>query len=136
MEDAVSDRLLGASAATRRIVERIEALLTPSDGNADRFTGLSFRTASRTARRDFATAVGVSPKQYTRIARFRRAAALVERGDVRLSMIALDLGYFDQAHLSADFREFAGLSATRFRRDDERDRLAASCSDVRSDARG
>ena len=45
--------------------------------------------------------------------RFRRALALMERDDgARLGEIALDCGYYDQAHLNRDFRALAGSAPT------------------------
>jgi AraC-like DNA-binding protein len=53
--------------------------------------------------------VGVAPKPAARVLRFRRALSLLERDDgARLGEIALDCGYYDQAHLNRDFRAFAG----------------------------
>ena len=34
--------------------------------------------------------------------------ALLGRGDVSLAELAFECGYYDQAHLNRDFRDFAG----------------------------
>jgi AraC-like DNA-binding protein len=61
----------------------------------------------------FTAAVGVPPKAYARILRFDRAHKLIRRADgATLGQIALDSGYYDQAHLNRDFREFAGVPPT------------------------
>jgi AraC-like DNA-binding protein len=61
----------------------------------------------------FREEVGLAPKVFGRILRFRRAAAELARPDGRsLAEIALDCGYYDQAHLNRDFREFSGRSPT------------------------
>ena len=51
---------------------------------------------------------------FGRILRFRRAAAeLAGPAGRSLAEIALDCGYYDQAHLNRDFREFSGRTPTR-----------------------
>jgi AraC-like DNA-binding protein len=63
----------------------------------------------------FKTAVGVPPKRYCRILRFQRALACAERGRrADWTRIALDCGYFDQAHFIHDFRSFAGITPTAY----------------------
>jgi AraC-like DNA-binding protein len=53
--------------------------------------------------------VGLTPKVFGRILRFQRARHELGRSDgPSLAEIALDCGYYDQAHLNRDFREFAG----------------------------
>lgn len=63
----------------------------------------------------FREQVGLSPKTMARVLRFQRAVRLLERGDGRgLADIALDCGYYDQAHLVRDFRAFAGSPPSEF----------------------
>jgi AraC-like DNA-binding protein len=56
---------------------------------------------------------GLVPKQYARILRFRHALGLLQAGG-GLSRVALDAGYFDQAHMYRDFGEFAGMTPAAF----------------------
>lgn len=51
--------------------------------------------------------VGVSPKLLARILRFQRAVGLAD-GGLEWAAIAHECGYYDQAHLTRDFRQFAG----------------------------
>jgi AraC-like DNA-binding protein len=61
----------------------------------------------------FREQVGLPPKVFGRILRFQRAARDLARPDgPSLCEIALDCGYYDQAHLNRDFREFAGRTPT------------------------
>jgi len=57
----------------------------------------------------------MTPKQYCRIRRFQRALTMTNRGrPVDWTGVALDCGYFDQAHFIHDFRSFAGLTPTAY----------------------
>lgn len=66
--------------------------------------------------RQFIDSVGVPPKQYAEILRFRRALTLVTRTTTPLAHIAADMGYADQSHLTRQFARLAGLSPARARR--------------------
>ena len=62
----------------------------------------------------FEEQVGVKPKLFSRIVRFRGLAAALRAGDDSLSQTALAHGYYDQSHMNAEFREFAGMSPGQF----------------------
>jgi AraC-like DNA-binding protein len=55
----------------------------------------------------FADRVGVSPKMFTRIVRFRRAA-IAARGGVPLATAAAEAGYADQSHFTREVRALTG----------------------------
>ena len=64
----------------------------------------------------FRAAVGLNPKHYFRIRRFNVAARrLAAEGAQDLCDLAAASGYADQAHLTREFREFAGVTPTRYR---------------------
>ncbi len=64
----------------------------------------------------FRAAVGLGPKLYCRILRFQGALELVAAGpETSLVDVALEAGYSDQPHFQREFREFAGVSPTRYR---------------------
>jgi AraC-like DNA-binding protein len=53
----------------------------------------------------------VSPKVFTRLARFHRALRAARgRGRANWAGIAAAAGYYDQAHLVAEFRAIAGAA--------------------------
>lgn len=60
----------------------------------------------------FGQYVGIRPKTFARIVRFRRALQLAKTH--RWPELAQELGYFDQSHLIAEFREFAGENPVPF----------------------
>lgn len=62
----------------------------------------------------FQEQVGVKPKLFSRIVRFRGLAAALRAGADSFSQTALAHGYYDQSHMNADFREFAGMSPGQF----------------------
>ncbi|MEJ3652963.1 helix-turn-helix domain-containing protein [Actinomycetes bacterium KLBMP 9759] len=62
----------------------------------------------------FETQVGVKPKLFSRIVRFRELAAALRAGVDSLGRTAIAHGYYDQSHMNADFRQFAGMSPSRF----------------------
>jgi AraC-like DNA-binding protein len=95
-----------------RIVERIleERDIKTVDDLVDR-TGIGKRSLQRM----FNEYVGVSPKW---VIRRYRLHELVERfnsnDEPRWADLALELGYFDQAHLINDFRSITGYSPTEY----------------------
>jgi AraC-like DNA-binding protein len=59
---------------------------------------------------------GLGPKQLSRILRFRNASNLVRQGVTDFAGLAVNCGYYDQAHLIRDFRDLAGISPARYMR--------------------
>ncbi len=63
----------------------------------------------------FRRETGLAPKAAARVMRFERACdRLRSRTRPPLAAVAADCGYVDQAHLSRDFRDLAGLTATQW----------------------
>jgi len=58
----------------------------------------------------FGEDVGMTPKAFARMVRFERAVARLRSGDEELGVIAVDCGYYDQAHFNRDVRAFAGVA--------------------------
>jgi AraC-like DNA-binding protein len=74
-------------------------------------TGWSERRFSQIFREE----VGMSPKVWCRIQRFQRAVRqLHSGGDLPWTDLALQCGYYDQAHFSNDFRAFSGINPTTY----------------------
>lgn len=60
---------------------------------------------------DFREQIGLPPKTLARVLRFDQVVRrLRAEGGGSFAQIAMDCGYFDQAHLNRDFREFAGTT--------------------------
>ncbi len=81
--------------------------------------------SARQLQRRVADAVGYGPKLLARVLRFRRLQALAgppagrSRAAPRAPLVdlALDAGYADQAHMTAEVTHLAGLSPVRFLKD-------------------
>lgn len=101
------------SPATDAVTHVLEALRREPDVAAlvrcARDTGLS----PRTLRERFRQCVGLSPKRYLRLQRFHRLLASIKTaGERDWADLAVTCGYFDQAHLAHEFREFSGFTPT------------------------
>ena len=70
--------------------------------------------SARQLQRRVTDAVGYGPKMLQRVLRFRR---LQELAPAPLVELALDAGYADQAHMTAEVTQLAGLSPVRFLKD-------------------
>ena len=63
----------------------------------------------------FRRELGLPPKQMARILRFNRAVQmLTPEAAPCLAGIAAECGYYDQAHFSREFRQFAGSTPTQY----------------------
>lgn len=82
-------------------------------GDVARQVGLSHRRFIEL----FTEQVGMTPKRYARVRRLQNAIGLATgHGAPPWTQVALDCGYFDQAHLCRDWVEFTGLSPVEFLR--------------------
>jgi AraC-like DNA-binding protein len=67
--------------------------------------------SERHLRRMFRETVGVGPKAFAKLMRFHRALRVArEDGRASWASIAAAAGYYDQAHLIAEFRAIAGVT--------------------------
>jgi AraC-like DNA-binding protein len=62
--------------------------------------------------RRFKHAVGIPPKLFSRMRRFQKVFQSMESGATNWVDAAIACGYYDQAHLIRDFREFSGVTPT------------------------
>ena len=114
LERAIAQRVLEAPPIAPELAWTWERLLrsdgaVPIGALADE-TGWSRRHLANRFRQE----IGMTPKAVARILRFERALGRLRAGD-ELVDLALDSGYYDQAHFNRDFKQFAGLTPTEYR---------------------
>jgi AraC-like DNA-binding protein len=96
--------------ALRASLDAFEEPDLPSVAEVNRRTGLSPKRLSAL----FHEEIGLSPKAYWRVRRFRAALRDLERGAMRGSTLAYEHGYCDQAHFLREFRALAGSSPREY----------------------
>ena len=109
--EAVLIRRLAAHAARGASLQPAVALLLSSGGrvSVDRVAA-HLALGHRQLERRFLREVGLGPKMLGRILRFQQVFRAVEDPAADWAGVAVDCGYYDQAHLIRDFRQFAGQS--------------------------
>ncbi len=66
-------------------------------------------------KRIFAEYVGSNPKKYLRVVRFQKALHVLQtRKDVNLTQLTYECGYYDQAHLIKEFKQFSGYTPSEY----------------------
>ncbi|MGH2900834.1 MAG: helix-turn-helix domain-containing protein [Solirubrobacteraceae bacterium] len=113
LEAALLARVPSAVTDAARLARAAVARIERSSGRAPiARLALELGVGERRLERAFRTHVGIAPKTFARIARFRAGWRALESGGAAVE-VALARGYFDQAHLLRDFRAFAGEAPRR-----------------------
>jgi AraC-like DNA-binding protein len=69
----------------------------------------------RQLERKFTAVVGLTPKMFARIVRFRHIFRLANEQNIdTLATLAYESGYYDQSHFIRDFRAFSGLNPKHY----------------------
>jgi AraC-like DNA-binding protein len=110
LESALAERFASAVGQSARAQLALHA--------ADRLTSAKVNTVAsdlgvseRHLRRVFRETLGVSPKEFARLERFHRALREARNGGrASWANIAVEAGYYDQAHLIAEFRAISGVT--------------------------
>ncbi|MFV0676026.1 helix-turn-helix domain-containing protein [Variovorax sp. tm] len=110
LEGAISERLDTAQGGGVQPRFALEAARMLESASVD-VVAADLGVSARHLRRVFREALGISPKAFARLTRFHRALRDA-RHDSRMGWagIAAAAGYYDQAHLIAEFRAIAGVT--------------------------
>jgi AraC-like DNA-binding protein len=98
------------------VVQRVATAIVARCGQV-RVDELAFDAgmSARQLRRLFLEQIGLTPKHLSRVIRFRESVSRLgktRRGD--FTQVALDCGYYDQAHFINEFRELSGYRPAEF----------------------
>ena len=76
-------------------------------------TGYSDRYVIHKMKKEF----GMTPKQFSRIIRYQHSLnhlTLAEDEEVEFAELAVQLGYYDQAHMIKEFKEYTGIAPQKY----------------------
>jgi len=111
LEAALCRRLAGSSELAHPFAAAAAARASEGVGPLAERLGWTTRRLEQVFRAD----VGLTPKAYQRLHRFRSALVGIDRAAVvGWPAFALERGYYDQAHFIREFRAHAGLSPTAY----------------------
>lgn len=120
----VAERLRAAERYLRQAADRRDTTYLNRAAELIRTSGGSLRVADvadrlyisqRQLERAFKSKLGLSPKQYMRIARFNLVQAILQEGRYHgLADIAYQAGYADQPHFNREFKLLVGDHPSRF----------------------
>lgn len=66
-------------------------------------------------RRIFKNYHGISPKQFAQYIRFQSLLGNMQNSNMRYDELALECGYYDEAHMMKEFKTYAGMTLEKYR---------------------
>lgn len=67
-------------------------------------------------RRVFKNYHSISPKQFAQYIRFQILLEKLKTGNMRYDELALECGYYDEAHMMKGFKNYAGITIEQYRK--------------------
>ncbi|WP_431957508.1 helix-turn-helix domain-containing protein [Nocardia lijiangensis] len=114
LEDELPQRLSedATQRAHRGLLAKAATALAEPAGRPIPALAADLAVSERQLRNLFSAGIGLSPKHFARIGRVRQILAYT--GNTPWARIAADNGYYDQSHLTADFRTLMGVPPGKF----------------------
>ena len=67
-------------------------------------------------RRVFKNFHSISPKQFAQYIRFQTLLEKMKKREIRYDELALECGYYDEAHMMKEFKNYAGVTLEQYRK--------------------
>jgi AraC-like DNA-binding protein len=75
-----------------------------------------FETSERNLQRIFLKHIGITPKSYINLLRFRKLLSNVYKSNDTLLQQSLEVGYYDQSHFIKEFKHYTNLTPSQFQK--------------------
>ncbi|WP_211339439.1 AraC family transcriptional regulator [Nocardia mexicana] len=111
LEAELPRRIPDTDTSQRALLHAATALLSATSATIPEVAA-RLAVSERHLRTLFTLGIGVSPKHFARIDRLRRT--LSTAAHTPLARLAAEQGYYDQSHMTADFRVLMGVPPTSF----------------------
>jgi AraC-like DNA-binding protein len=114
-ENFLLSRLNNRSTIDNIVKTTVDALVLTGGNSSIRSLLQDDPSKRRQLERNFSRQIGLSPKQLGKVIRLQAALKmLLGRENEKLTHIAYENDYYDQAHFIKDFKEFTGTTPTEF----------------------
>ncbi|MPT35525.1 MAG: AraC family transcriptional regulator [Flavobacterium sp.] len=115
IETFLRNQLTDTRTIDRIIKTTVETILTANGQLSIEAVSKQTNVNRRQLERKFATAIGLSPKQLSKIVRLQATLKrLLSKQLTSLTALAYENEYYDQAHFSNDFKELTGFTPKEF----------------------
>jgi len=99
----------------RTVALCVDAMLKVNDNLSVKEISSRLDINRRQLERLFSKKIGLSPKQLSKIVRLQSALkSMLNDENSKLTTVAYEADYYDQAHFNKDFKEFTGLTPKQF----------------------
>lgn len=97
-----------------RIMKEINAHIDDPDLNVERLAS-EVGVSRAHLHRKMKDLIGMTPSDYIRNIRIKRACELLKRHDIEVTQVAYKIGFTSQPHFSAHFKRYTGFSPSEYR---------------------
>lgn len=115
IETFLAKHLSSNNTAERMVKSTVETILTANGQLSIDQLSKQINLNRRQLERKFSAVIGLSPKQLSKIIRLQATLKILLNGQFnRLTHLAYENEYYDQAHFIKDFKEFTGCTPKEF----------------------